>query len=145
LWFSVTSKSTLKALLSTLFVGLLITSGHWLITLCCGALGALDHMGGRGDDALSTILQIQMGLTPEVVLAMLPFRTDELIDHNRNRDWVPLKLVIFSMGGAFCWGIFAWGIWQATNERFKRLTSRVGKTVRDPYPRAVVLSTWPEK
>jgi ABC-type transport system involved in multi-copper enzyme maturation permease subunit len=146
LWYSVTSKSSLKALLATLFIGLLITSGHWLPTLCCGVCGIFGK--GGPNDAISTLLQIQMGLTPEAVLVVLPFRTDDFLDRNYNRELSPVKMVIFSMGGAFCWGIFAWGIWQATNERFKRLTSRGGKSTRDPYhpfPPAVVLSQWPEK
>jgi ABC-type transport system involved in multi-copper enzyme maturation permease subunit len=142
LWYSVTSKSSLKALLATLFVGLLITLGHWLPTICCGVCGVFGRTGPN--DAAETLMQIQLGLTPQAVLAMLPFRTDDFLEHNRNHDFPPIKMVIFSMGGVFCWAIFAWGIWQATNERFKRLTSRTGKSARDRYPRAVVLSTWPE-
>jgi hypothetical protein len=141
LWFSVTSNSSLKAILSTLFIGLVISSAHWLPWFCCATLGG--RPGGSGEDVMSTLMQIQAGVTPEVVLAMLPFRTEELTERY-SRDWVPIKLVIFSMGGAFCWAIFAWGVWQATNERFKRLTFRAGRASPDALPRATVISSWPD-
>jgi len=144
LWYSVTSRSTLAAILKTLLAGLLLSCGHWIIWLCCIPM----QIGFRGafEDVVSTIAQIQAGITPPVVLSFtLPFSTEQLFEGHDMRRLTPIKLIIFSMGGAFCWGIFAWGVWQATNERFKKLTFRAGKRVREEYPRAVVLSSWPEK
>jgi hypothetical protein len=61
-----------------------------------------------------------------------------------DRSWAPIKLVIFCMGGTFCWCIFAWVLWNATNERFKRLTFRGPQTKAERNPMARVRSYAPE-
>jgi len=138
LWFSVVSRSSLRAILSTLFAGLGISCGHWIIWMCCvPTFAASPGPRGAWEEAISTFAQMEMGITPPVVLSLLPFRTEELLDH-MDRSWAPIKLVIFCMGGAFCWCIFAWVVWQATNERFKRLTFRGPQTKAERNPMARV-------
>ncbi len=134
LWFSVTRKTSLWAMVATLCTFFVITLGHWLPTICCATFAG----GPRGlNDFFETLMQIQLGLTPEAVLAFLPFRTEELTENVSNNRWIPIKLIIFAMGGTFCWGIVAWGLWQATNERFKRLTFRGHSTAADKLRRVL--------
>jgi ABC-type transport system involved in multi-copper enzyme maturation permease subunit len=137
LWYSVISRSSLRAIMATLFTGLLITCGHWIMWMCCVPVFASSGPRGAWEDAISTLAQMEMGITPPVVLSLLPFRTEELVDY-RDRSWAPVKLIIFCMGGTFCWSIFAVVLWQATNERFKKLTFRglQTKAERNPMARA---------
>jgi ABC-type transport system involved in multi-copper enzyme maturation permease subunit len=135
LWFSVTRKTSLWAMVATLCTFFLITLGHWLPMFCCATFRG---PGGVPGDAMETLMQIQLGVTPQAVLAFLPFRTEELTEHVSNSRWIPIKLIIFAMGGTFCWGIVAWGLWQATNERFKRLTFRDHPTAADKLRRIVL-------
>ncbi len=144
LWFSVVSGSSLRAILATLSTALLIGGGHWIVWGCACCLMGVARSGPSGGDAFETVLQLLLGITPPLVLGFFPFRTEEFTTQF-DRHMNPIKILIFGMGGTFCWAIFAWGVWQATNERFKRLTHRSGKKTPDPVMRATVLSAWPEK
>ena len=124
LYCSVVCKTSLRAILSTLFLGLLLFGGHWLPWMCC--LPVIDHPGDGG----KFIVQMQGAITPPVVLGgFLPMSPDELESTSHDVLWHPLWLMFIGASGSSTWGLLAWFVWVGANNRFKKDGGRL-----DPDP-----------
>ncbi len=114
LWFSLVSRSSLRAVLYTILAGLGMSVGHWMIWLPCSCVL-------RSGQGLEWVFLAQGGLTPPVTLGMyLPFGYDEFFP-----EGLLGKFITFALCGDVLWGVFAWVAWQGTNERFQRDGGRV--------------------
>ena len=113
LWFSLVSRTSMRAVLYTILAAVGLAVGHWLIWLPCGCL-----MFARGfpAEAGRWLLMAQGGLTPPAVLGgYFCFGYDERIPPDLFGQFIA-----FGLCGLVVWGVFAWMVWQATNNRFKR-------------------------
>jgi hypothetical protein len=121
-WFSIVSRTTMRAMLWSLLTTIGVAAGHWLVTgICCYMpLAALANVRNR---ELEIFLKIQAGQTVPFVLAWFGFRGDEF-DHMMNNK-EPIELTIFSFLGLACWAGGAWWVWRAAANRFRRVTGRV--------------------
>jgi ABC-type transport system involved in multi-copper enzyme maturation permease subunit len=117
-WFSVSSRTTLRATTWTLLGAVGAAVGHWLVWLCCVPLFILGP--GPAPDALSWIVRFQAGLTPPAALGfLLPFRVGE--PSPRRDVW---EMVEFAALGTFCWAVLAALLWAAASTRFRILSGR---------------------
>jgi ABC-type transport system involved in multi-copper enzyme maturation permease subunit len=107
LWFSVVSRSSLRAALHTVLAGLVLCFGHWLVWLVCFPLRFWP--GG----AAAWVVKLQVGLTPPAALAAAAFHAGDYVE-----------LFPFLLAGAACWVLFAWGVWRAAAARFRRQFGR---------------------
>jgi len=113
LWFSLVSRTSLRAVLYTILAAVGLAVGHWLIWLPCGCLSLWQ---GFPAEAGRLLLTAQGGLTPPAVLGgYFSFGYDEHIPSDLFGQFIA-----FGLCGLVVWGVFAWMVWQATNNRFKR-------------------------
>ena len=114
LWFSLVSRSSLRAVLYTVLAGVGMSVGHWMIWAPCSCV--LPYGAG-----LEWVFLAQGGLTPPATLGIcLPFGYDESFPPD-----VLAKFITFALCGDVLWGVFAWVAWQGTNERFQRDGGRI--------------------
>ena len=116
LWFSVVSRTTLRANLWTLAAAIGLSSCHWLPWItCCVPLQM--HTGGEG---LEHLMMFQgMALTPPATLFWLPFHGDEFRD-----DAAAAEMTVDAVIGFVLWGVASVALRHVTNERFRQLTNR---------------------
>ena len=127
LWFSLVSRTSLRAVLHTLLAVLGLSLGHWLIWIPCG----FAFYYGR---ELEFVALFQGGLTPPAVMG---FYLSFGYERGPSGDLFG-KLITFAMVGNVLWGVFAWMVWRATNQRFKRDGGRADSGAirqRTPPPR----------
>jgi ABC-type transport system involved in multi-copper enzyme maturation permease subunit len=134
LWFSVVSRTTLRANLSTLGTTGILAGGYWFFFATC-CFGLLFDMGpGRVimEEAGQFLL---VGLTPPVTLGMMAFTNDEI---HRSHD--NFKLFSFALIGLVVWAVATASLWSVTAARFRSITGRAMKirpsNPRDPVPAA---------
>jgi ABC-type transport system involved in multi-copper enzyme maturation permease subunit len=108
LWFSLVSRTSLRAVLYTVLAGLGLWFGHWLVWLVCLPLGV------RGGHAMDAVLKAQVGLTPPAALAVAAFHPDDM-RLSFFGDAAPFLLV-----GAACWAFFAGIVFWLTLARFRK-------------------------
>jgi hypothetical protein len=130
LWFSLTSRTSLRATIWTLLASVLMSVGHWFVMMMCFYV-PLQSLAGI-DEGLRWLPEFEaFGLTPPVSLALLAVQGWELEDHfllsaSDFRRWCELALV-----GVACWAAATMGLWFATVHRFRVLTGRTqGPSVR---------------
>jgi ABC-type transport system involved in multi-copper enzyme maturation permease subunit len=114
LWFSIVSRSGMRATLWTILTAVGLSLGHWLPTMCCG-LTMLVH----SDDTLETLYKVQFAITPPAVLGTLPFEGQEF------REQTFRELLGLGLLGVLCYAlasVFFWALLLAP--RFRRLTMR---------------------
>ncbi len=117
LWFSVVSRTTLRANLWTLAAALGLSFGHWLPWFTC-CLPFQMFAGGRG---LVHVGMFQTAaLTPPFSLGWLAFHGDEFTGD----DPAALELTVNAIIGFILWWAASVALRRATNERFRRLTNR---------------------
>jgi hypothetical protein len=112
-WLSVISRTTLRATVATVGAAVGLSFGHWLLWACCIPLG-----GGPGGDQL---IQLQVGLTPPAVLALVAFEGTEFRGASEGGA-VVAGIVI----GLLLWTGGAAALLNAATVRFKQLVGRVG-------------------
>lgn len=118
LWFSLVSRTSMRAVLYTVLAAVGLAVGHWLIWLPCGCLSLWQ---GFPAEAGRWLLEAQGGVTPPAVLGgYFSFGYDEHMPSDLFGQFVA-----FGLGGLVVWGAFASMVWQATNNRFKRDGGRV--------------------
>lgn len=113
LWFSLVSRTSMRAVLYTILAAVGLAVGHWLIWLPCGCLSLWR---GFPAEAGRWLVMAQGGLTPPAVLGgYFPFGYEEHLPSE-----IFGQFIAFGLCGLVVWGVFAWMVWQATNNRFKR-------------------------
>ena len=118
LWFSLVSRTSLRAVLYTILAAVGLSVGHWLVWLPCGCLAL---WGGGPADGVPHLIAAEGGLTPPAVLGgYLSFGYDEHMPSELFGEFIVCGLIGLAVSG-----VFAWMVWQATNERFKRDGGRV--------------------
>jgi ABC-type transport system involved in multi-copper enzyme maturation permease subunit len=133
LWFSVTSRTTLRATTWTLVSTVGAALGHWLVWLCCVPLFIIGP--GTMPDAFAWVLKFQAGLTPPAALGgLLPFRAADLRDNAAPEQvW---EMVAFAVLGTVCWAVLAALLWAADSARFRLVSGRARRA--RPRPSAAV-------
>jgi ABC-type transport system involved in multi-copper enzyme maturation permease subunit len=120
LYCSVVCKTSLRAILSTLILGLFLFAGHWIPWMCC--IPIIDRPG----DSFKFIFQMQGSITPPVVLAgYLPVSPDALGSPPGDVLWHPLWVMFIGISGSATWGLLAWFVWVGANYRFKKEGGRL--------------------
>ncbi|HEX5270126.1 MAG TPA: ABC transporter permease subunit [Gemmataceae bacterium] len=121
LWFSVGSKTTLRATVWSLATMLLLFGGHWLVTgmFCYMPMAAL---GVRSPD-MDWAVQLQLGQTPPFVLGLFAYFGEEF---TRNFDvrWM-VRVTMASLFGVGCWAALVPLLWFLVKRRFEQVTGRV--------------------
>ncbi len=148
LWFSLTCRTTLRAVLWTLTALLGVSLGHWGLTLCCNPLALMTASGsGRQVPEWYVVLSDlqEYGLTPPVTLAHLTF-SDEEFAPDRTRDYrfrsygeaddFAARRLTFCMFGVMIYGATGGGLVMLTRARFADVTGRLPLPSR-PGPRVM--------
>jgi ABC-type transport system involved in multi-copper enzyme maturation permease subunit len=118
MWFSILCSTSLRSTVWTLMTSLGVSLGHWLPWLCCAAIAPM--MG-----SIEYIARVQAGLTPPVVLAVLPYCGAEFGDEfgpSGSRGWV--EMVGFSLFGVFAWAVATVLLYSGLTLRFRAVTLR---------------------
>lgn len=113
LWFSVMSRSSLRATLWTLLTTAGVGLGHWLPWMCCLAVPSVGSM--------SYLAKVQGGLTPPAALFSAAFYTGEFSGPD-GRDWI--EMIGFSLFGIFAWAVATVLLWSGLTLRFRFVTLR---------------------
>jgi ABC-type transport system involved in multi-copper enzyme maturation permease subunit len=118
LWFSATSRTTLRATLGTLLTAVMFCGGHWVcMGMCCYMPLAV---AGSGAPDVQYVATFEAALSPPFVLGWLPFR--EFGDLELSRD--SGMLIAFVLFGAVLWCGAAAVLGNLAHERFQQLTHR---------------------
>jgi ABC-type transport system involved in multi-copper enzyme maturation permease subunit len=115
LWFSLLSRTSLRATVWTLLATLGVGLGHWLPWLCCLAVPGLSGSN------VSYLLEVQGGLTPPAALFSLAAYGGELGSYGGRVWW---EMLGFSLFGVFAWGVATVLLWSGLTLRFRALTLR---------------------
>lgn len=114
LWFSILSRSSLRATLWTLLTVAGVGLGHWLPWMCCivipGLAGNIDYLA-----------KVQGGLTPPVALFSVAFYGGEFSAPDR-QTWI--EMIGFSLFGIFAWAVATVLLWSGLTLRFRSITLR---------------------
>jgi ABC-type transport system involved in multi-copper enzyme maturation permease subunit len=125
LWFSVVSRTTLRANLWTLVTALGVSVGHWLPWLTC----CLPFQMAGGGEGLAHVAMFQaMALTPPVTLWCLPLHGEEFDGPGSETPELAGDAIV----GLFIWGVAAGVLLGVTNERFRQMTRRAPLLPRRP-------------
>lgn len=140
LWFSLVSRSSLRAtvwtLLSTVGIGLF----HWLLWMCILPFAMLS---GSSDATLyERIVNVQIGFTPPLAMGISLSFPEETISAFRRRQmyYEPIGFALLGMLG---WVAITVGFWVAANARFRLLTAPdlAGSLPRLPTAAPIASST----
>lgn len=119
LWYSITSRTTLRATLGTVFTAVIVGGGHWLLWMCCLPL-AFFH-GGPGH-LVEILAKIQVGLTPPFALGgCFSFRGEDL-EHSYSGS--AGEMIGFGLMGLACWFLGGLVLGVVVHHRFRRVTGR---------------------
>jgi ABC-2 family transporter protein len=136
LWFSVRSRTTLRATLGTLAMAAVVSFGHWLTLL--GRVTLAKGLRPPADPFADGLRDFQLyGLTPPVSLAWLSFRGNEfevpyVTSGSLDNPW---HSMLGLWAGLLLWSVAAVALWRGTVRRFRQSTNRL--PVRRPAPRAL--------
>lgn len=121
LWYSTAARTTLRSTILTLLTVVGVSAGHWLVMgMCCYMpLSVFARVSGRD---LETLLTIQFGQTPPLVMAWFAMTGEEFTTRYNPKETVQLTLSSFF--GLVVWATAAAGVWFVTRERFRRVTLR---------------------
>jgi hypothetical protein len=135
LWYSVTSKTTLRATVSTNLTALLVGGGHWLIWICCSCpmlFGGL-RMGGSGlGDLVEWWVLFQVfGLTPPAMLGLLTIHYREF---TFGGPYI-FRMLFCAFMGCGVWAGASALLWKLTCRRFsERVRPQAVKSRPNPLP-----------
>jgi hypothetical protein len=138
-WFSIVSRTTLRATTWTLVSAVAVGLGHWLIWMCC--IPIMIVRAGPMPDVLAWIAKYQTGMTPPLNLGfLLSFREGDF-GESVGRPEMVWEMAGFGVMGAATWAVMAGALWVLTSRRFRRVAGRVAlepERVVRPRPRAAV-------
>jgi ABC-type transport system involved in multi-copper enzyme maturation permease subunit len=137
LWFSIGSRSSLRAIVASLVTMIFLCGGHWLMTglFCYAPMAALGLMRGNN---MEWMLDLQFGQTPPAVMGLFAFRGDEFDQAWRARE--NIRLTVASLFGLGCWAALVPVLWIMVRRRFEQVTGRTPhlqpeRVLRRPRPR----------
>jgi ABC-type transport system involved in multi-copper enzyme maturation permease subunit len=121
-WFSVVTRTTLRATVWTLLCAVGAALGHWLIWMCC--IPIMIVRAGPMPDVLAWVAKYQVGLTPPANLAVCsPFRAGDFADQGApERVW---EYAGFGVMGTATWALAAGALWVLASRRFRQAAGRV--------------------
>jgi ABC-type transport system involved in multi-copper enzyme maturation permease subunit len=125
LWFSVTCRTTVRAIVAALFTALGLGIGHWMLWLCCIPFGT-----GRD---LENVFKLQVGFTPPFVLAgVLPFYPGQnLFGPDTGTEY---EIATFTLLGTIAWAALGGLVWAAVNDRFLVINNRSDVLTPEGHP-----------
>jgi ABC-type transport system involved in multi-copper enzyme maturation permease subunit len=125
LWFSVTCRTTVRAIVAALFTALGLGIGHWMLWLCCIPFGT-----GRD---LENVFKLQAGFTPPFVLAgVLPFYADQhLFGPDTSMEY---EIATYTLLGTIAWAALGGLLWAAVNDRFLVVNNRGDVLTPEGHP-----------
>jgi hypothetical protein len=121
LWFSVGSKSSLRAIVASLATMIFLCGGHWLMTglFCYFPMAAI---GIRNRDTMEWMVNLQLGQTPPFVMGLFAYHGHEFENSWSTRDVV--RWTITSLFGVGCWAGLVPVLWLLVKRRFEQVTGR---------------------
>jgi hypothetical protein len=130
LWFSMVSRTTLRATLWTLSATIAAGVGHWLLWMCCLPL----RIANVGDaEVVQGLGKFQVGFTPPLALGFsFTFSRVDFDSRGRGDDWA-LEAILYGVLGVVCWIVLGAGLAIANSSRFRLLTGRTPFS-RPPRP-----------
>jgi ABC-type transport system involved in multi-copper enzyme maturation permease subunit len=130
LWFSMVSKTSLRATLWTLLCTVGAGVGHWLIWMCCIPLTITM---GRQPNIAEWLAKFQLGFTPPLCLGYaFSFHVWDFNYYGDHlRDGAP-EALFYGLLGVFTWFILGAALAIVINKRFQFLTGR--KPLDRPQP-----------
>jgi len=149
LWFSIGSKTSLRAIVASLATMIFLCGGHWLLMglFCYAPLGVL---GIRGE-MVEWMANLELGQTPPFVMGLFAYHGHEFENSWSTRDTV--RWTISALFGLGCWALLVPLLWVLVKRRFEQVTGRTPflqperlapRRRRRPEPhRAVVLDAEP--
>jgi hypothetical protein len=121
LWFSMVSRTTLRATLWTLLCTAGAGAGHWLLWMCCIPLYITV---GREPAILEWIRRFQVGFTPPIALGYcFSFCWLDLRDF-RWRATEAEEAILYGLAGIACWVVLGLLLAGLNRDRFRGLTGR---------------------
>jgi hypothetical protein len=142
LWYSLVSKTSLRATVWTVLTTLGVMIGHWLLLWCCCLPVQFLRPGSSTalEEFFKAIVRIQMGISPPVTLSfMLPWRSEELFAPRRQfmEEFGPAPMIGFALLGLAIWASAGVGLGILVGNRFRRFTGRGPRTPEGRPPRPV--------
>jgi ABC-type Na+ efflux pump permease subunit len=121
LWFSVGSRSSLRAIVASLATMLFLCGGHWLLTglFCYFPLAAL---GFRNQDTIEWMVNLELGQTPPFVMGLFAYHGHEFQNAWSMREMV--RWTVTSLFGVGCWAGLVPVLWVLVKRRFEAVTGR---------------------
>ena len=139
LWFSVQSRSTLKAGLATILTALFVMGGHWLLTgMFCYLPMSQAMRYGDSRDIIDWMTAAQLGVTPPAVLGVAPMFELKELEEIRDRE---VKFPVFMFLGTLAFLLAALAMKAAAVVRLGDVTGRT--RVRRPERRAPTVTAKP--
>lgn len=157
LWFSLTSRTTLRATIVTLVTLLGVSLGHWALTLCCGPLILFSTTPGaarQGPEWYGLFGDLQRyALTPPATLAHLAFNDEQLAarapdpysSRYGQRPSDPIQELTFCLVGVLIYGVAGGALLLATRRRFADVTGRLPLPMAPPRAKRARPAVRPRK
>jgi ABC-type transport system involved in multi-copper enzyme maturation permease subunit len=131
LWFSMASRTSLRATLWSLLCTVGAGVGHWLIWMCFIPLLITI---GHEPDIVEWLQKFQVGFTPPICLGFgFSFCVRDFAAYTEsrvNRDWA-LEAILYGLLGLFTWTLLGVVLAIVSSKRFRFLT---GRMPLDPPP-----------
>jgi ABC-type transport system involved in multi-copper enzyme maturation permease subunit len=122
LWFSMVSRTTMRATVYTMLTTIGLSVGHWMIWMCCAPLMFLLEMQ-RGTNIPEYLAKFQLGMTPPFVMGMLAYSHEDLEHNFTHREFA--EFLGFSVLGLFLWTMASLMLWFVMiGPKFRQLTRR---------------------
>jgi ABC-type transport system involved in multi-copper enzyme maturation permease subunit len=120
LWFSVGSKSTLRATVAALATMIFLSGGHWLVSalFCYMPMAAF----GLHERQFEWLLFMEAGQSPPFVMGLFAYHGHEFRNPYGAQEMV--KFTIASLFGVGCWAALVPVLWLLVKRRFERVTGR---------------------
>jgi len=133
MWYSMVSRSTMRATVLTVMTCAGLGVGHWLVTVLC--LVPLLFLTGGGGEGGVYLLKFQAGMTPPAVLFFLSFQGMEFrADFGDAR--IMTEFIAFSMFGLFLTALATLFFWNGVLvPKFRVLTGRDEALDSESQPR----------
>jgi hypothetical protein len=122
LWFSMVSRTTLRATIWSLLATVGAGVGHWLVWMCCIPLYITIQ---REPTLLDWFRKFQVGLTPPLGLGVcFSFCRLDFDSYGRHDDW-PVGWILYGLLGVVCWIVAGTALALVNANRFRVLTGRM--------------------
>jgi hypothetical protein len=127
LWFSIGSKTTLRATVASLVTVLFLLGGHWLVAgmFCYIPLKAFRV----AERSYEWMWDVQLGQTPPFVMGLFAYHGGMEFGYPDLEDkrsmWTVVRLTVSSLFGVGCWAALLPVLWFLVKKRFEQVSGRV--------------------